>query len=294
MLVGTPGQERPEFEVASVKWIDRAKMDSDHQGHELTPQRFVDRTDLMQFISMAYIRGNVCTLKASTGADCPFIFGDIPGWVKSERFEIMATLPQTNGVSSYTSRQLRAADGSDVDLMLQVLLEDRFHLRAHRETREIPVYVLTVGKKDLKLKPSASGSEIAKAPDGSSHEVHGFRGGRRLSSPDGVSRMRLSFQSSSLGEVADFLGQQLDRPVLDRTGLSGDYDFTLDYLEDATAPNMTGLPVGPRGVPILSLLGRVTVGILSDAFQDLGLRLEATKSRMEVLVIDHVERPSQN
>ena len=85
-----------------------------------------------------------------------------------------------------------------------------------------------------------------------------------------------------MAQVAELLGQSLDLPVLDRTGLNGDYDFVIEYDEEPS----------PRGVPPTGLLPGAGVGALSVAFQEIGLKLESTKGPVDVLVIDHVERPT--
>jgi len=283
LLVGTPGQPRPAFEVASVKQMDHDKMQGNHEGHQLTAERLVDRTELIQFISMAYFRGNVCTLKTVLGWDCPYIVGSVPQWVKDDRYEIQAKIP-ANSLPNYTEPQLTSGDTPEIDLMLQRLLEERFGLRVHRETRELPAYVLNVGKNGAKVNPSVAGSERVNAADGTVHEVHGQKGLRRITSPDGSSRIQFTFRSGTLDQVAEVLGQSLELPVLNRTGLEGYYDFVIQYEE-----------VPPqRGVPPTGFLLGATPGALSVALQQIGFKLESTKAPIEVLVIDHVERPSEN
>jgi uncharacterized protein (TIGR03435 family) len=168
--------------------------------------------------------------------------------------------------------------------MLQVLLEDRFQLKVHREMGDLPAYALTVGKNGPKFNHSAPGSELVKAADGSMHEVHAAKGIRRIPMPDGSSRIQLNFRRGSMEDIVELLGQSLDLPVLDRTGLKGDYDVVIEYDEEPR----------PRGIPPTGMLPGATASALSAALQEVGLRLESTKAPVEVLVIDHVERPSEN
>ena len=283
LLMAPPGKAKTTFEVASVKWIDRDKMQGNHEGHELNAERFVDRTELIQFISMAYFRGNVCSLKTVLGWDCPYIAGSLPDWVKNDRYEIQAKIP-ANTVPRYTEQQLNSGDTPEVHLMLQALLEQRFQLRVHRESRDSPVYALTAGKNLTKLKPSAPGAALRTAADGSVHEVHGSTGMRRVAGADGSSRIQLTFRAGSMARFTEVLGQSLDLPVLNRTGIDGDYDFVIEYEEERS----------PKGVPPTGFLPGATAGALSVALQDIGLKLESAKAPVELLVIDHVERPSQN
>lgn len=140
-------------------------------------------------------------------------------------------------------------------LMLQTLLAERFHLVFHRDRKELPVYALLPGKDKPRLQESQ--------PD-TPNSMTLIRPG-----------LRLTFRHESLSQLADWLSGLLviDRPVLDETGIQGFYDFPLDLRElrlpDAAEP-------GPSPSSALS--------------EQLGLRLEARKAALEVLVIDHAER----
>ncbi len=292
----SPSQPRPSFEVASVKLLDRATMSRDHEGHQLDAGRFVDRTDLLQYIVKAYIdvAGVGCIMKTALGEDCPSISGNLPAWLKTDRWEIQAK-PPANSLPSYSARQLRSGDTPELNQMLQVLLEDRFHLRVHRETKELPVYALTVGKNGPKLKPTPSKGELAKAADGTLVEIHGLQGMLAVPSQNSVPRTRLSFQASSLPEAAEGLSRYFDRPVVDRTGLKGDYDFAIEFDKDPDAPGpVTAGNTSGLGGNFFNPYTGLTSEALSVALQDLGLRLEPTKAPVEVLIIDHVEQPSAN
>ena len=278
-------QQRPSFEVASVKAFDPSKMNCsncDHFGHQLDAQRFVDRTSLLTYMVAAYGFQHLCMLKVGTGEDCPEISGNLPSWVKTDRWEILAKLPPNielpANLSSYAARE---GMPPQIRLMLQVLLEDRFHLAVHRERKDLPVFVLSIGKNGPNLMPSNANSGVIKLPDGTLSEHHGFMRTDRVPTQDGTLRLRYSFQSASMQEAADQFSMSFDRPVLDRTGLKGDYDFTLE---------IEWPPDGGRGLP-----GRFpSAAALSTALQAVGLQLESTRDPIEVLIVDRIEKPSEN
>jgi len=269
---GSQGKQRPAFEVASIKPLDVSKMSRGHEGHQLDRERYVDRTEPLQFIVRAYLAGTTCVMTATPafGHSCPLISGPVPEWLKTERYEIQAKMPP-NSVPSYTPEQLRLEDTPELNLMLQVLLEDRFQLKVHWETKQLPVYLLTVGKNGPRLKKSG--------PRG---ERFGLSGLNAVPTLDGSRRTRLDFQASSLEEAARTFSFYFDRQVLDRTAIKGDYDFVVDYEDDPTAR----VPGNP--------FSGLTPSALSAALQTLGLRLESTKASVKVLVIDYVEKPSPN
>jgi uncharacterized protein (TIGR03435 family) len=289
--VNPVNKPRPVFEVASVKPVDRAVMSRDHEGKRLDPAIFVERTDLLQYIVRAYIEtaGAGCILKTMLGQDCPTVAGNLPSWIKTDRWEIQAKLP-ANAVPRYTDWQLHNYDTPELNQMLQVLLEDRFRLKAHREFKEIPVYVLTVAKDGPKFAKTPPRGELLKIADGSVIEFHGMASLLRV---DG--RTRMTFQASSMKDAAEALEAYFDRPVLDRTGLKENYDFTLEYQGD---PTETGPPAVPntsgRGGGFFNPFTGLSAAAASAALQEIGLKLESTKASVEVLVVDHVEKPSEN
>ena len=282
-------QARPAFEVASVKAIDR--FIRDHEGQQLTASTFFDRTDLLQLIARAYLDANgsgVCTRKVALGVDCPLIAGSLPAWVKNDKFEIQANLPaaalsaeavERLSAKTSSSSARRNVDPVQFQQMLQTLLEDRFRLLVHRETRDIPVWTLTRGKGELKLKKSTS-VETRSRPDGSPVAIHGLGLVLRQGS-----QATMTFQASTMRDAADSLTTYFDRPVVDRTGLDGEFEFTIAFEPDSDAPpNIGRLPVNPGLNP-----SRASV-----ALEDVGLKLESSMAPFEVLVVERVERPSAN
>lgn len=169
-----------------------------------------------------------------------------PGW-DAERYGIAAKAP---GDAAVTRDQVRP--------MIQALLAERFHATVHRETREMPVYALMPASKAPKLKESA--------PDASPM--------LRMSSPRGV--IQITTTKGSMGQLVDQLSGNIGRPVLDRTGLTGTYDYTLEWAGEY-APANSDAP-----------------SIFSAVEEQLGLKLESAKAPIEVMVVDQVEKPSPN
>lgn len=178
-----------------------------------------------------------------------------PAWVTNpavdgDYYEVSAIAEGTEALTPATAR-----------LLMQAVLTERFQLALHRETRDMPVYALVQGKSGPKLKQSA--------PDATCKAV--------------AKTSLAAFSATYTGCTIDFLMRVLagavDRPVLDRTGLTGAYDFKLEFARSDRAAADAGSDVPP----------------LSTAVQEqLGLKLEAQKGPVEVFVIDRVERPSEN
>ena len=170
--------------------------------------------------------------------------------------------------------------------MLQALLADRFKLTVHRETRELPVYSLVIGKngpilQETKPDPSAPPAPGPAASRGGSS----IRISKMSSGPATMTALH-----TSASDLADSLSVQLGRTVLDKTGLTSRYDFTLKWTADDAQ-----LPLPSGSAPPPSLTTDPSGPTLFTAVQEqLGLKLEPGKGPVEVVVIDHVERPSGN
>ena len=174
-----------------------------------------------------------------------------PYWLHNTRYDIVATTP---------SPQPRAVQLA----MLRRLLTDRFKLSVHRDTKTIPVYALIVGKTGFKLKPM---DEKLPAP----FEL--YSNFSIAPAPGGASAMR---GYGSLGQLCDFLTRLVERPVIDRTGITGNFDLHLMCAID--------------GYP-----GFETSPSVFDAVQSqLGLKLEARTSPVEITVVDRIEKPTEN
>jgi uncharacterized protein (TIGR03435 family) len=204
------------------------------------------------------------------GRDVPSLDAEIeggPSWLSSDRYEINAVAE-----GDATQEQM-------LGKMMQQLLEDRFKLKAHYESRDIPVYALTIAKGGPKLKNFEEGSCVPL--EESVNRIS------QVTPPCGViviyphdNNLRLDAHKLT---VSNFAGRakgvlRLDRPVIDKTGIDGVFSFHLEF-----APSQTVLG-GPSNAP----------SIFTAIQEQLGLKLEPTKGSEEVLVIDSVQRPSEN
>ena len=233
------------FEVAVIKQAD---------------PEFRGRTILMQGAHRFTAQNHTLkTLIAAAYNLTPRMISGGPGWADSEHYDITAEAI----AGSKPDRDAQMA-------MLRNLLTERFQLTFHRESRELPIYELTVAKSGPLLKesvsPPADGLHIVLYPG----------------------RASLPALNTTMGELAGVLQRAaLDRPVADRTGLSGRYDFDLNWEPDESqfgGALPSAAPGDASGLPDL----------FTAIQQQLGLKLEAVRGRIEAFVIDHAERPSAN
>ena len=178
-----------------------------------------------------------------------------PTWLDSIMFDIDAKSEplvdaQLHALPTEQSRHQK-------QLMVQALLADSFQLKAHQETRQLPVYALVVTKDGPKFKPS---------------KING------TTVDTGRTRMHIAGSDDTISILARELAQVLGRVVLNQTGLSGRYDLSLRWTLDDVAPSSPDAPSG----------------IFTAIQEQLGLKLESKKGPVPVLVIDSVEKPSPN
>ncbi|MGH9595736.1 MAG: TIGR03435 family protein [Edaphobacter sp.] len=201
-----------------------------------------------------------------------------PGWADSAAFDIDAKVADADvdALKNLKAEQRR--------LMLQPLLADRFHLKAHTETRLLPVYELTLAKGGSKLKEATPGNTYANG-------IKGFDGVGRA----GMMRMgrgEVTGQAIAVSGMVNMLSRQLQRTVIDKTGLTGKYDFTLQWTEESSDPMFKGGDNNQqRAEPAPDATGP---SIFTALQEQLGLKLQSAKGPVETLVIDHVEMPSEN
>jgi uncharacterized protein (TIGR03435 family) len=279
------GDEKLAFDVASVK--PNRSDDTPHtnvplgSGTMYAPTGgFFSATNfpLALYIYFAY---------NATGNQMKDIQASLPQWAFTERFDIQARAPSKNP----TLDEIRA--------MLRSLLRDRFKLGAHYETREGPVLALVRQRSDrlghsLQLHPADSDCSArppySPAKAGASFPV--VCGGILPMTPTSVGNVKRGARDVTMELVASNLGTMgnLDRPVLDRTGLNGTFDFALEWAPELPAVlSASSRPdlVDPRP----DVLGPSFVEALRD---QLGLKLESAKGEVRVLLIDHIEHPSAN
>ncbi|HTA43216.1 MAG TPA: TIGR03435 family protein [Bryobacteraceae bacterium] len=188
-----------------------------------------------------------------------------PAWAQTDRYDVIAATPG----------ELRPSY-DDQMRMLRTLLTDRFSLRFHRKKEEFAVFELTVAKNGPKLKPST-------APPGEPYNVTTTI---YPAASGGIDHALLPAHNITTQQFASVLQRAiLDRPVVDNTQLTGRYDFDLEWTPDET--NFGGtLPQGPPD--------SARPGLFAAMQQQLGLRVEATRGRIDTLVIDGLARPSDN
>ncbi len=237
-------QPIPAFEVATVKPVDPEPK----SGRFLTVQginRFVAKNFTLKLL-----------IAAAYDVNPKAIMGGLP-WVDSAKFDINAVTP---GETRPTRDQQMA--------MLRTLLADRFKLTFHREQKDFSIYVLTVVKEGARLKESG---QTATDPSSVISTVY----------PDHV---LLPARNASMKDFVALLQRAvLDRPVVDRTGLTGRYDFDLNWApsEREFGGEITVAPSDAPSPPFVTALQ-----------QELGLKLESTRGAAEALVIDKAEKPS--
>lgn len=146
--------------------------------------------------------------------------------------------------------------------MLQLLLTDRFKLAIHSETKTIPAYVLEVDKKGPKLEKAEGGDSVTSTSTGNNGQV------------------KIVLKNTDMDAFAQRLARNLDLPVVNQTGIKGIFNFTVHWTPDTTAPTKQE--------------AADDVSIFTALPEQLGLRLRSAKAPVQVLVIDHVERPSEN
>jgi len=245
-------QSRPTFDAFEVATVKPTAPDW-HGG------RYIRMQSAHQFEARNHA---LLTLIAAAYTVSPKAISGGPAWVESEHFDILAKAP--GEVRPNLDEQMA---------MLRALLADRFKLTFHREQKEMPYYALTVAKSGPKLKESSPDD----SPEGSPPLIF-------VIYPQLV---KLPGRNATMAELAAVMQRAaLDRPVIDRTGISGRYDFDLEWTPDESQFG-GALGKGPS-------TDDAKPGLFAAIQQQLGLRLEATKGLIDVLVIDQAARPSEN
>ena len=211
-----------------------------------------------------------------------------PEWVKNKRWDVEAK------VSPDDAPKLDKLQFDERRSMLLPLLVERFNLKYHHETREMTSYSLVIAKGGLKMKRSEvqPPPPDAKPPDAKPGEPELPRPQQRRMLRLG-GRGNLEAEGSDTHMLARVLSQQLGRTVIDNTGLTASYDYTLHWTPDDAPPPMPGGAEG--GTPHPDNSGDAVGPSLFTAVQEqLGLKLESTKGMADVVVIDHIDLPSEN
>lgn len=276
---GQAERTTPKFEVAAIKPCEvaapggRGAGEGRAAGERVSSGRLNLCRPVSFFINLAYV--TFANGHAALPDFVPITGG--PAWINSERYSINA---KADGDPSPEAMQ---------GPMLQALLEDRFRLKIRREARSESVYTLIVGKGGARLQPAKEGCtpiDKTKAPIP-------IRPGEKLlcgNSKSGLvvkgSNLMLDSHRLSLDEFSKSLASILGRPVVNRTGITGEFDFDLEFLPDESLAGLH-FHLSPADGPDAP-------SIFTAVQEQLGLKLESTQGAGEILVIDHIERPSEN
>ena len=262
-LIGSAIDPESRFEVVSIKRSDPSA--------QLRFGMIPGRIDLVG-VSVRMVAAMVLPLRR--------VFG-WPDGIDTERYTISAKMPD----GAPQAAQLVA---------IRNLLKDRFKLVTHQETRELPIYNLVLARSDGRLGPALKESsaecqavvrEYAQAiRQGAPTQAPPAAVTRCVSSQPGVGMF--SMNGTSLGALVNLLPQFVDRQVIDRTGLTGVYDLTLTWTPEAM-PSLLGPPQAP-----LPPADPDVPNIFTAVQEQLGLKLEAGRGPVEVIVIDHIETPT--
>jgi uncharacterized protein (TIGR03435 family) len=207
-----------------------------------------------------------------------------PAWVKSNRYDIEAK------VAPEDAPKLDKLKAEDRRAMLLPLLVERFNLKYHHETREMPMYTLVVARGGPKL--TESKVEPAPGPDDPPGMAGAPKGPMNVRGKMMMMPGRIESQGSTLDMLAHSLSPQLGHTVVDKTGLSGKYDYTLQWTPDDAGP----MPGGPGGGPAHedNAVQAGSPSLFTAVEEQLGLKIESTKGPVDVIVIDHLDLPSAN
>lgn len=245
----SPAVPRPKFDTFEVATIKPIEPDA-KSGRYITMQgnnRFVEKAYTLKLLIAAAYDLNPRTISGG------------PSWVESDHYDIVAVTP---GEVRPTRQEQMS--------MLRSLLTDRFKLTFHREPRDFSIYQLELSKSGSKLKETAVPNDPPTVGPGVVYPQ----------------RIVMPARNATMGDFASLLQRAiLDRPVVDKTGLSGRYDFDLEWAPDETQFNGDG-PTSSPDAPSPPLFSAIQ--------QQLGLRLVATRGPVDALIIDKAEHPSAN
>jgi uncharacterized protein (TIGR03435 family) len=207
-------------------------------------------------------------------------FVGAPNWINSDHYDMEAKMESS--VAEQFRKLPRAQRIAAEQHMLQVLLEERFNLKVHPETKEFPVYFLIIAKGGSKLQ------EPKPNPDDPSADMGVWGGG---GTREGVTTMTAHIVP--IEQLASQLTSIVGRTVQDKTGLTGRYDLTLKYTPEYIALR-SSTATASEGQPASSASDVGGTSIFKALQDQLGLKLESGKGPVEIIVIDHIERASGN
>jgi len=263
-----------EFEVASVRPADASNPQQVTAGLRIDgSQAHFNSLSLKNLVDRAY---NVQPNQV-TG----------PDWISSQRYDISAKLPD-------------GATPDQIPQMLQSLLADRFALKVHKESKDMPAYALIVGK-SLKLQPLPPDDDAASANANVNVAVSGSVAGVSFDLGNGSSvtfaNNQFQFKKATMDVLATGLSRFLDRPVVNMTNLTGKYDVTLNVTQEdyyillVRSGSNAGVMLPPQAMPLLN----GSPVSLFDAIDQQGLHLDARKLPLDMIVVDSaLQTPTEN
>lgn len=270
----------PQFEVASVKLNPRCE--NGFRGGNLSPspgRLEMPCVTLESLLQTAYgTFGDGMTINTE-----PLHMEGGPAWLRSERYAVSA---KSDGP---VRTELLAAP------MLQNLLEERFHLKIRRETRQVSVYALSAAKGGLKIAPLVEGActpldlSHPPPPPKAGEPSPSFCGVMRLG-PAGKGGMMMEVRGVTMVQFAQRLSGRLDRTVIDKTGIAGQFNFHLEFSPDTAIPGQNLNGAGQTEAP----LDPDRPSLFTALQEQIGLKLTPDKGPVSFLVIDHVEKPTAN
>lgn len=280
-LHGQTAEKRPQFEVASIK--SSAPGGSPNGAPKGVVMNGCAPPFNSPISSLQYVLRN-CTVRdlvrhAFNPASYAFVFPTEPAWLSAEHYDVAA-------------KSAGPVSPSDHWRMLQSLLEDRFRLKWHRETRQLPVYYLSVGKGGLRLKPTVPGTctpwdKKAPPPPPNPDKPPTCDYILMPGTPD---RLGLGLDGTGvpMASLAAQLSGLLGRPVIDKTGIAGIFDVHITFARDSSLavgglPEQAGQAPDPTGLPNIFT-----------AIRKIGLNIDSGKGPVDVLVIDSAQKPSEN
>jgi uncharacterized protein (TIGR03435 family) len=245
-------EAKPVFEAASIK-MSRPTGGSGHSNENSDPGMLHGSMTLKSYIMAAY---SVKTYQVTGG----------PKWIDDSTYDIVAKLeiaelPKLS--ADLTPRQRATAEVERLHTALQGLLADRFQLKLHHESKEMPAYALTVVKSGFKLKEASETAGCGSNSNGNGTSIN------------------FTATCVDMTRFANYLARVTKQPVSDETHLEGSYSFSFEYIpDDLKATASTDQPALPSLFTVLQ--------------QKLGLKLEQKKVPTDIIVVDSAERPSEN
>jgi len=275
---GPPIDPETRFEVVSIKPFDAS---SGPARSNTTPGRYD-------------FSGLPLRLLVGQGLRAPLdrIIG-WPDWIDTERYTVTAKMPDP------------PPPATAIFVMIENLLKDRFQLVTHRETRELPVYNLVLARSDGRFGPAFKETS-AECQASLRESLEASRRGAPTPTPEARQAMAgcvgvklgdlgmVTMNGTTIGALANFLTQSVSRPVIDRTGLTSFYDLTMKWTPDGPGPLPFGLPAGslPQSQTPPPPADPDAPNIFTAVQEQLGLKLEAGRGPVEVVVIDRLEKPT--